>query len=1440
MSRLKLTLLLSISFIFNAAAKDLNLKAYTVEQGLVQSQVYTILQDLEGYLWVGTGDGLSKFDGKEFITYRRQQGLGGNIVSSGFRDNEGNLWFGHYSGKLTKYSWKNKKINAITLLDSGAFYIRKIIQDSNGSLLVGTNTKGIFCNINNKWYRFTQKDGLYSNTIQDMALLNDGSMLIAFKEGLLKCRFDTLKKTLISDSLPELSFLRKEFINDVDVEKESGIIWIATETKGLIKLVPDKKNNKYTVHLFGKKQGLPTLSIKKICIDNKFQLWVALRDMGIIIMDLSRSSGRVKINDWFREEYDLDITPINSFLNDREGNMWIGTDGAGLLQYRNLDIQLHSYAISFGNKSVWSIYESRDKKIWFGLEGGIAFARKSNMGLGKIKYLSNLKMGTKGKKQITRFLEDKYGDMYFISWSNGIYKLNTKTGISEKYIPYKGFPQNKINSFILDKNTFWFATEGYGIIQYNYRTGAVKNYDFSGKNPELNRIYELFKDSKGNIWFGTYLAGVLKYDGKQFHVLNKKIGFPLESAITFTEDMAGNLWFVSYDGELVRYDGKQFKDFSFARGLDGHPVYSVISDNSTIWVGTTSGIARYDSADSSFSSYNIKFGFPIYETNQGATFRDSEGNLWFGTIKDVIQLEPEIKKSGSGQTPLYISKVQLFFKDIPFHNNQKYNYNKNYLTFHYQAISLANPLRVKYSYKLEGYDENWSPPFSENKATYSNLPPGKYTFMVKACDSFGTWSGKATTYHFEIMAPFWRTWLFYLLVLMSLGFLIFFLHKRRVIKLEKYNRELEEEVQKRVSEVSNEKEKVEYALKALRESEKKFRVFTETTSSSIFIIKNGRINYINPAGEKLVGYNKNELSQLSVLNLIHHDFIKEVRDYLISNAKIQNLYKFELKIVDKSRNQKWIDVIVKPIIFDNQKVFLGTAVDITERKIAEDRLLEEKERLSVTLSSITDAVVTTDVSGNIVLMNRVAEKISGFVFREAIGKNINNIFRLEDEQSQKSIKNLFNESLKSTHNKFIDKEALLINQNNQRIYIEYTSSAIRDSKSEISGMVFVFRDITERKRMFDELLKTKKLESLGVLAGGIAHDFNNILTAVIGNLSLAKMKLDSNNEAYKWIDLSEKSSMRARDLTQQLLTFSKGGAPIKKNALIDKLIEDTTAFILSGSNVDCKLHFDKQLPHVNMDQGQISQVIQNLIINAQNAMPDGGTIDIEVIPEFLSKKSNQPLKEGSYIKIVIKDEGAGIPEEHIDKVFDPFYTTNKSGSGLGLSTAYSIIKNHNGAISVDSIVGQGTIFTIYLPAVAVTEVAEKMEDTGIVHGKGKILVMDDEELVLDTAAALFDFMGFDVVKAENGEEAIRIYREEMDKNPFSAVIMDLTIPGGMGGKEAVKEILKFDPDAVVIVSSGYSSDPVMAEFEQYGFKGRIKKPYNLEELGALLKALGLV
>ncbi|MBD2100334.1 GAF domain-containing protein [Leptolyngbya sp. FACHB-261] len=382
------------------------------------------------------------------------------------------------------------------------------------------------------------------------------------------------------------------------------------------------------------------------------------------------------------------------------------------------------------------------------------------------------------------------------------------------------------------------------------------------------------------------------------------------------------------------------------------------------------------------------------------------------------------------------------------------------------------------------------------------------------------------------------------------------------------------------------------------------------------------------------------------------------------------------------------------------------------------------------------------------------------------------------------------------------------------------------------------RQELEKQKMEEELIKARKLESIGILAGGIAHDFNNILTIILGNVSLAQMDAHPDSQIYARLTEARKASQRAKDLTQQLLTFSKGGAPIKKTASIAELIKDTLGFGLRGSNVKCELSIAEDLWPVEMDEGQISQVLNNLIINANQAMPDGGTVQVKVENIELEEESFLPLAGGQYVKISIQDQGIGIPEEHLSKIFDPYFTTKQKGSGLGLSTSYSIIKNHGGLIDVESELEVGTEFCIYLPASQNQILAEAEEEKNSTAGKGKILVMDDEEKVREIAGKMLTHFGYDVGFAKDGLEAVELYKKAKKADqPFDAVIMDLTVPGGVGGKEAIKKLLRFDPGVKAIVSSGYSNDPLVAQFQQYGFRGLLAKPYEIEKLHEVLSKI---
>ncbi len=390
----------------------------------------------------------------------------------------------------------------------------------------------------------------------------------------------------------------------------------------------------------------------------------------------------------------------------------------------------------------------------------------------------------------------------------------------------------------------------------------------------------------------------------------------------------------------------------------------------------------------------------------------------------------------------------------------------------------------------------------------------------------------------------------------------------------------------------------------------------------------------------------------------------------------------------------------------------------------------------------------------------------------------------------------------------------------------------------VDQVIVFIRNITERKQREEELLRISKLDSVGVLAGGIAHDFNNILTAIIGNLSLAKESAKRSDPMYEILGETERAAIRAKKLVRQLLTFSRGGVPVRKVTGIGDLLRESAGFSLSGSNVSCEFSIPDGLWPVNVDEGQISQVIDNLVINGKQAMPGGGTIWIHaenITVEDGDLRHGIPLHSGRYVKVVVEDHGLGIPKEHIDKIFDPYFTTKQTGSGLGLATAYAIVKRHDGYIAVRSEAGVGTAFSLYLPASSEWPTEHK-GDVTLRRGAGRVLVMDDEELIRNVSGRMLEHLGYSVGFARNGEEALDAYREAKGSGrPFDVVIMDVTVPAGMGGEEAIRHLREIDPDIRAIVTSGYSEEPVMAEFRKYGFNGVVTKPFEIHELAEALR-----
>lgn len=410
---------------------------------------------------------------------------------------------------------------------------------------------------------------------------------------------------------------------------------------------------------------------------------------------------------------------------------------------------------------------------------------------------------------------------------------------------------------------------------------------------------------------------------------------------------------------------------------------------------------------------------------------------------------------------------------------------------------------------------------------------------------------------------------------------------------------------------------------------------------------------------------------------------------------------------------------------------------------------------------------------------------------------------------------------------------------------ETVRHVVINTQVSLKRTLVIFTDITEHESRQEELIKKQKLESIGVLAGGIAHDFNNILTAILGNISFASMFISPDHKSAGPLFQAEKAAKRAAELAHQLLTFSRGGQPVTSSVAPRQLIEESLALVLHGSNTQSRISISENVHNIKADAGQISQAFNNLIINAVQAMPGGGTITIKAENHLIEHERNRyDLQPGEYVRFEFSDEGCGIPAINLKSIFDPYYTTKPGGSGLGLASVQSIIRKHGGDIGVSSVIGRGTTFELFLPVNSETTSDEVpiSTTTGSHNSESRpessVLVMDDEQMILDLAETMLKELGYRVTTCSSGEEAVARYKCAFeDGAPYTFVIMDLTVPGGMGGKEAAGQILAIDPDACLIVSSGYSNDPIISDFRRFGFAAAAVKPYGVSEISGMLNRL---
>jgi PAS domain S-box-containing protein len=628
------------------------------------------------------------------------------------------------------------------------------------------------------------------------------------------------------------------------------------------------------------------------------------------------------------------------------------------------------------------------------------------------------------------------------------------------------------------------------------------------------------------------------------------------------------------------------------------------------------------------------------------------------------------------------------------------------------------------------------------------------------------------------------------------------------------------------------------AEEALRENEARFRAAFENAAVGASIVDlSGRFLRVNRFLCRLTGYAEEELRSKTFSEITHPEDVHIGLDALRRQlAGEEEFASFEKRYLRKDGGV--VHMIVSPTLIRDAagapSSFVSLFQDVSERKAAEEKLGRSEEFVRTILDSVDEGFILIDRNYRVLTANKAFCAQSGLPCDEVIGLPCDDVARgarrpCAREDAECAGRRAFATAEPATSIRRCE------NGHDTPRYFERRAFPVLNDAGAVATVIETVRDITEKRLLEEERLKTQKLEAIGTLAGGIAHDFNNLLQGVFGHISLAKMELAPGTPAHEMLSQAEEALHLSVNLTTQLLTFSKGGKPIRRRTALHTVIESSAKFALSGSRTGCRVSLAEDLRPAEVDEGQIGQVIQNIVLNADQAMAPGGTVEIAARNARAPSKALPPaLAPGDYVVITVRDHGAGMPPKVLERIFDPYFTTKEKGSGLGLATSYSIVRNHGGLIDVASEVGRGSLFCVYLPA---AEGVERRPDPAPEAAPraparaGRVLVMDDERVVRTIVGKLLASIGHRAEFAQNGEEAIERFRAAgAAGDPFDAVILDLTVRGGLGGRETLERLLAIDPGVRAVVSSGYSEDAVMADHRAHGFRARLTKPYRLDQL----------
>jgi PAS domain S-box-containing protein len=1330
-----------------APASQRQVAHVSVEQGLSQSSVNCLLQDRQGFVWIGTQEGLNRYDGSRFVVFRSTgrdpASLSDSYITRLFEDAEGRLWVGTQGGGLNRLDRATGRVERIAPSAKGqglspATGIQSLAEDKAGRLWVGTWGEGLVRYTPATGaivvYRHEAKDpeSLANNNVWSITVDRDGVVWAGTFAGLNRVDPATGRMTRVRPGATGDADLTGINISAI-LEDTDGRLWVGTWGKGLVVFGRDRRVSRTFAPAPGDASSLSDGRVWSIAEDQDHHVWIGTEKGGLNEYDGRRFVRHLQPS---RSPGSPSAAPgVSALLVDPSGIVWAGSSSTGLYKilpplkafsrYSHVDGDPGS--LSGGN--VWALLEDRDGTVWAGTMGAGLNRIDPSIGRAERVPLRTSRSLPGGGESIWAVVELSDGRVLVAADRDGLYRLDATR---RRFLPFPDSPairsrlaESRVISIWQDPDgALWFGTLGHGLLQLDARGAALTAYEADLTRPDSlasTSITAIRRTRDGILWLGTPGDGLEAFSNGRFTHYRASRGernaLSENRVNVLFEDPGGALWIGTSGGGLNRLsaDRRRFSSFTGAEGLPNDTVYGIVPGNDgTLWLSTNNGICRFTPSTGAVRSYSTSDGLLDREFNQGAYCRGRTGRLYFGGVNGFTSFLPDGIRDNPHRPPVVVTRLSPLGgpaldagRPVPS-GPVTLRHDESSFSVEMAALDYTAPEKNLLRYMLDGFDDGWSEASTRTYATYTRIPPGHYAFRVRGANSDGVWNDAGTSLSVVVLpAPWASRWAYATYVALAGGAIaLVFGRRRRAERLRLVRHEAELARERDVSET------LRRAEQAVRASEERFRRFMEYLPGIGFIKDpDSRAVYVNKAFEQDLGFSNEQIIG------------KRDDEYFPPEAAAQ-------------------------------------FVEVDQRVVREGKAVEQLEQVPT-------------------------------------GDGLR--------------------------------------------YFQTTKFPIFDEQGRVAFIGGVSLYVTDRKRLEQQLLQAQKLESIGTLAGGIAHDFNNLLTIITGYTSLLRSEQLTDEEAARCMAAIEQAVQRGASLVRQILTFARKSeaafGPVDLNALVRELAEMVRQTFPKTIRVD--LCLQEPLPPITADQAQVHQALMNLAVNARDAMPAGGTLTFTtslVEPGQVAHRGAETAGR-PFGCVSVTDTGHGMDEYARNRAFEPFFTTKGpgSGTGLGLAVVYGVVQVHRGFVDLESEPGRGTTFRLFLPTSG-----EKIDAgpapapaTAAAGGRSAtVLIVEDEPLVRDLLTRVLRAKGFAVLLAQDGEEAVAVYRARQET--IDVVLMDYGLPKLAGG-EAFDQIRAIDPWARIIIASGNLDAAVRERLEAAGLWGFLQKPYSVSAVADTLR-----